>query len=167
MNILQEMKLERVRKLHIKLLELEKIYGSLEPSPYRWLQPTCRRLKGDRPWSAKILDHSFIANARVSRHSIGSTVLEAEGWTAVELCIHGRPQLSFNVRDDRFVLHRFVPGSWESWFGVDHGSDCVPVVPDLFEDKNDPRWQRFEASGLSKWPPQLDPTAADPTAPLV
>lgn len=167
MNCLDELKIDRTRQLYAKLLELEKTFGTLEPSHYKWLQPTYRRVKGDRAWSARILDNSFITNARISRQAIGTSVLEAGGWVAVELCIQGRPKLSFNVRDDLIMLHRFVLGAWEEWFGVDNGRDSIPLIPDLFADRNDPRWQRFEASGLSKWPPQLDPTAADPTAPLV
>ena len=64
-----------------------------------------------------------------------------------------------------FPTPRYEPGLWENWFGVDPGSDCLPLIPDLFADDKDPRWRRFKASGLSEWPPRLDPTAADPTAP--
>jgi len=112
------------------------------------------------------LDNSFIATARISKQAIGSSVLHAKGWIAVELSIRGKCRLAFNVRDDIVITHRFEPGTWESWFGFDHCSDSISLNPELFDDKKDPRWNRFMASALSEWSPRLDPAAADPTAPV-
>lgn len=158
-------KLRRAALIHFELVELDQIFGRAEPSPYPWLQPSLRLVKGDGPWYARILADSFVATARISDKNIGTAVLPAEGWTACELYIQGKCRLAFNVRDGLIHLHRYEPGLWESRFGVDHGSDTLPLIPDLFADDKDPRWQRFKASGLSEWPPRLDPTAADPTAP--
>lgn len=155
----------RARLIHLELLELEQIFGRRDPSSYAWLQPTLRMVKGDGPWHARILDNSFVTTAHVSEKNISTTVLEAEGWTAIEVYIQGKCRLAFNVRDDDMVLHRYEPGLWENWFGVDPGADSLPLIPDLFADNKDPRWQRFMASGLSEWPPRLNVAAADPTAP--
>ena len=158
-------KLRRAALIHLELVELDQIYGRSEPSPYPWLQPTLRLVKGDGPWYARILADSFVATARISEKNIGTAILPAEGWTACEVYIQGKCRLAFNVRDGLIHLHRYEPGLWESRFGVDPGSDTLPLIPDLLADDKNPRWQRFKASGLSEWPPRLDPTAADPTAP--
>jgi hypothetical protein len=158
-------KLRRAALFQLKFAELEEIFGLTVPSPYAWLKPTLRMVKGDGPWYARILDDSFVATARISKHNIGTAVLPAEGWTAYEVYIQGKCRLAFNVRDGEIHLHRYEPGSWENWFGIDPAGDTLPLIPDLFADDKDPRWLRFKASGLSEWPPKLNPTAADPTAP--
>lgn len=158
-------KLRRAQLIHLELLELEQDFGRRDPSSYAWLQPTLRMVKGDGPWHARILDNSFTTTARISPNNIGEAVLHAEGWTACEVYIQGKCRLAFNMRDEDMVLHRYEPGLWENWFGVDPGRDSMPLIPDLFADNKDPRWQRFQASGLSEWPPRLDATTADPTAP--
>ncbi|MDT0506920.1 hypothetical protein [Novosphingobium sp. MMS21-SN21R] len=158
-------KLRRAALIHLELAELDQIYGRAAPSPYAWLQPCLRIVKGDGPWYARILEDSFIATARISDKNIGTAVLPAKGWTACEVHIQGKCRLAFSARDGQIVLHRSEPGLWENWFGVDPSGDSMPLIPDLFADDKDPRWRRFKASGLSEWPPQLDPTAADPTAP--
>lgn len=158
-------KLRRAAHIHLELLDLEHIYGRSAPSTYKHLQPTLRLVKGDGPWYARILDDSFVTSARISEKNIGTAVLPAKGWTACEVYIQGKCRLAFNVRDGVIILHRYEPGLWENWFGVDPAGDTLPLIPDLFADDKDPRWLRFKASGLSEWPPKLNPAAADPTAP--
>lgn len=165
MDYLTKDKLRRASLIKLKLDELDQVYGRSEPSRYRWLQPYLRVVEGDGPWQARILADSFIATARISDKNIGTAVLEAKGWTAYEVSIWGKCRLAFNVREDIVILHRFAPGRWENWFGVDPGGDTLPLLPELFAEDKDPRWQRFKASGLAEWPPRLDPKAADPTAP--
>ena len=157
-----EDKLRRAALIHLDLLEQEKVLGRLSPSPYAWLQPYLRLVKGDGPWSARIIEDSFIATARISKHSVGTKVLKAPGWTGVEIHIQGRCRLEFSIREGMIILHRYEPGLWEGWFGVDHGSDTTPLLPDLFADDKDPRWRAFKASGLSEWPPRFDASELRP-----
>jgi hypothetical protein len=158
-------KLRRAHLIYAELLELEKLFGRLVPSHYPWIQPSMRWIKGDGPWQARILNDSFIAMGRMNKNSVGECVLEAKGWTAIELSVQGKSRLAFSVRGDDLILHRFEPGLWENWFGVDSSGDTLPLIPDLFADDKDPRWVRFKASGLSKWPPRLNLAGSDPTAP--
>ena len=64
MNTHIDRKERRAMLIHLELIELEKLFGRTAPTPYPWLQPTLRLVKGDGPWYARILDNSFIANAR-------------------------------------------------------------------------------------------------------
>lgn len=167
MSVHNQDKLRRAALIQQKLEDLELLFGHLVPSSFKWLQPTLRQVKGDGPWYARILDNSFVTTARISKTGIGTAVLEARGWTAYEVFVQGRCRLAFNVRDDVIILHRYEPGQWESWFfGVEPGSDTMPLIPDLFADDKDPRWTRFKASGLADWPPQLDFASADLAASL-
>lgn len=119
-------KLRRAMLIHLELIELEKLFGRTAPSPYAWLQPTLRLGKGDGPWYARILDNSFIANARKTKAMVGESILEAPGWTAFEIFISGRCRLAFSIREGVIILHRCEPGLWENWFGVCRDASLRP-----------------------------------------
>lgn len=157
MTIHMNDKLRRVGAIYAELLELEKTHGCPAPSSHAWLQPHLRFVKGDGPWYARILEDSFITIARMTKKNVGETVLHAPGWTSVEIFIQGQCRLAFSIRGEVIILHRYKPGAWEGWFGVERHGDTIALNPEMMADDLDPRWVRFKQSGHAEWPPRFDP----------
>ena len=158
-------KLRRAALIHLELLELDKVFGYAAPSPFNKLKGNLRLIK-DGSWRARIIPDAFLTNASLAKNCYGEAILAAPGWTVVEVYIQERRRLAFSVREGDVILHRYEPGFWESWFGVDNKDDTTPYIAVLFANESDPAWARFMDSGLSKWPPRLNLTGSDPTAPM-
>ena len=148
-------KLRRAALIHLELLELEKLYGYSGPSPFASIKGNVRLIR-DGAWRARITENAFITNARQTKGLVGETILAAPDWAVVEVQVHHRRKLAFNVRDGLIVLHHYESGLWENWFGVDNAGDTTPFIDSLFADESDPRWQAFMASSLAQWPPKFD-----------
>ena len=65
MNTHIDRKERRAMLIHLELIELEKLFGRTAPTPYPWLQPTLRLVKGTG--GASSLPFSSARNARAGR----------------------------------------------------------------------------------------------------
>jgi hypothetical protein len=148
-------KLLRAGLIHRKLLEEDKIKGVAAPSPFNRGRANLRVIQSGH-WRARLIPDSFKTNASMSKGYYGETILEADGWTAVEVFVNERCRLVFNVRQDDIRLYRYEPGQWELAFGADPGADTTTYSSELFADGSDPKWVAFLASGHAQWPPYLD-----------
>lgn len=146
-------KQDRAQIIIAKVIELDKEHGCTIPARGFAGTAMARLVQAAQNCRATLTSNQRITFARQTEDNVGERRLNETGGRLFELEVHDRTVLVANLRGTEIHLHSYVPGKWESWFGVDNGGDTVPLDRTPFADPNSAEWQAVQQSSDYLLPP--------------
>lgn len=159
---------ERAALIVAQLLALDKEFGITVPGGANG-RGLSRQIGHDPRWQAKITKGLRVTFAQVyaasgdkGRSVFGERRIIDRKWTMIELTANRRSVLVINLCGEEIQLFRYIPGAWESWFGVDNGGDAFPYEMLFFPRPGSEELQALLDSPDAQLPPaKLGPVEGD------
>lgn len=151
-TIMSVSKNDRANHVIQTILNLDAAIGC--PSPSRGLVDHMSRVVKPEPrWLARITPNARITVGWINEKLVGERYYAQPELILVELEVYGKPVLVVNMRGSELLIHRYHPGLWEQWFGIDDLSDTISVDPIPVADERNPAWRALLKSPDCMLPP--------------
>ncbi|KKC24356.1 hypothetical protein [Sphingomonas sp. SRS2] len=148
-------KKDRAATIISKIIELDRAYGMTIPGRLSTNEQMSRLVQTEDKWRAFITPNHRVTIGRLTERQVGVRYLRDPESTIYEVQVFNSPRLVVNMRGDEVHLHSYIPGKWESWFGVDD-RDSTPFDRFPFADPKSPEWQALVRTADYQLPPLFD-----------